>query len=249
MQYKLQRVGSDRLFFDLYRYTACIGLEGASALRGWRCEQEQDALDGISKRWAWRAWRNQYINLQGLSRANRGGSWQKTRASVAPDQAEQEIKVQLDRVMTVFKILRQNRDDIKATVSLDMMYVYCNDLAIIDALAASPGVNINYVREVDIDRPRDVLLLNQPTHSHRSYFREKWLPPDQSTMLRNWLLGQHHIRLGPSLGKWVHRYNQDNKGHYIPPNWFIDHDNRGELLMLEMVSPRLVRKTLEIHKR
>jgi len=264
MQYKLDAVSSDRLYFDQYNYTACLALPGASALRGWRIQDESDARNDVSKRWAWRAWRNQHINVHGRWVANVGGSWRgfqggrswpKTLSAEDVQQMEQRHAMELTHLMEVFELLRRYRDSIKCTFSLDLVYMYFNDLEVLNAMANIDTVSVQYARKARVDRPRDVLLLNEPTHSHRSYFREKWLPEDQSRMLRNWLGGQQQIRLSPSLYKWLHRDSHNQlaplkvSGCYVPANWFIDHDNSGELLMLEMVIPRLIRKTLEIQKR
>ncbi|MGA0094728.1 MAG: squalene/phytoene synthase family protein [Chthoniobacterales bacterium] len=60
---------------------------------------------------------------------------------------------------------------------------------------------------------------------------------------------QTEIRISPGMTKWLMRDKSDARGMYVPSGWFIDHNDSGEIFLLEMCVPRLVRKTVDIQQR
>lgn len=249
MQYNIvvTKQSTDRPFFDLYNYSACLNLNGASALRHWRDHDIDLARSDVIKRWRWRGMRSHLIigGLMGASRPvrNQGGSWRvPVRETDEESPGEQCVLAMLDR-------LRMYQQHIKVQVSHDQLYVYSNDLAIIDDLRQLDGVQLSWVKQAQVDRPRDVVLLRTVNHSRRSYLRERWLPPEQVVHLRNFLEHQTEIRISPGMTKWLMRDKSDARGMYVPSGWFIDHNDSGEIFLLEMCVPRLVRKTVDIQQR
>ncbi len=245
MQYNIvvTQQSTDRPYFDLYNYSACLGLAGASALRHWRDNDIHHARSDVIKRWHWRSMRSHLI-MPGLRpMRNQGGSWR-----VLPRESDEESPGQ-QCVLSMLDRLRLYQQHIKVQVSHDQLYVYTNDLDIIDDLRQLDGVRLSWVRQAQVDRPRDVVLLRTVNHSRRSYLRERWLSQEQVAHLRNFLEHQTEIRVSPGMTKWLLREKPDARGMYVPGGWFIDHNDSGEIFLLEMCVPRLVRKTVDIQQR
>lgn len=243
MRCEVTPTSTDRLYHDLYTYSSCLRIPGASALRNWRQGTLQQAQNDVVKRWNWRAWRAQLIYGGNKLLNNQGGSWRPSDLDVVRGNQDLEL------IQSLLGRLRQHQQDIKVQVSHDMLYIYCNDLDIVDFLGDSAGVTLCWTKQAMVDRPRDVVLLRTVNHSRRSFLRERWLSVEHTENLTNFLRNQTEIRLSPGMQKFLKMPQRLTKGMYVPSGWFIDHDDNGEIFMLEMVVPRLIRKTVEIRQR
>jgi hypothetical protein len=98
--------------------------------------------------------------------------------------------------------------------------------------------------EAVINKPRDVVLLKNPKHTHRSYFRYKKITQQQKHNLVKFLENQQNfVRLSPSLLDWL-----DNRFFRSQDYFFIDHDGVNWLTMLSLVCPDIIRKTMQIEQ-
>ena len=97
-----------------------------------------------------------------------------------------------------------------------------------------------YTRAV-VGRPKNTIRLKDPRHQWRSYFKIGKLTAEQKTQLVNFLANQHTVRLSPALTQWV-----DLKFTRTQDYFFIDYNEPVWLTMLSLVSPGLIRKTLQI---
>ena len=111
-------------------------------------------------------------------------------------------------------------------------------LLLFDALSYVETVS---VKPRIVDRPRDTLYIQSAKHEYRSYFRAGRFDEPERSNLVNYLKNQEEIRLSPSLKSFV-----DYDYKYLNDNAFIDHNTIGEIVMLNLVKPRAIRKTVKL---
>jgi hypothetical protein len=213
-------VSKDRLYFDQYEYCLNFKLEELSALR----ELDHAHIDReLNHRSSWRQ-RN----------PNFGGSW-RGRGNEITDQHRTDCHLLCD-----YLLAQQNY---KLVIYGDWGYVYSSDLSMLRNIE-----KLNYLKAVNIkhavtDIPRGSILIKSSQHEYRSYFRAGRVTAQQRESLRNFLANQQDVRTGPGLQKFL---NNTQTHHYINDNMFIDHNGQGIVMMLGLILPRAIRKTLTL---
>jgi hypothetical protein len=229
---KINRREKQNLYYDIYRYVCAFDLVGTSCLRGFHQSDldDEDITDRFSRR------RSGFYVSSFMK--NLGGNWSANPPSV-PMQANID---NLCNFLTVLKSIPNS----KVVIGYDWGYIYTNDVSVLETLDQVPYlVNRTYSEAVPT-YPKDVVLLSRPYHyTHRSYFRDRYVSQDERTKIGNFLLAQQHIKLSRSMAEY---FNSTSPGRYchMRPYWFFDHNHTGELLLMEMVMPRMIRKTLPI---
>jgi len=84
--------------------------------------------------------------------------------------------------------------------------------------------------------------LRRSDYSYRTYLRcHKW-NANQIVNLRSFLQAQSQdVKVSPSMRHWFESQETRSQDYY-----FFDHVSRDLLLMLDLICPRLIRKTLPI---
>lgn len=150
-------VSKDRLYFDKYEYSICLGLNEAGVLR----EKTASAIARAIE------WRN------------------KQRYNWSPrDLITEETK---NNLFAMFNELEPIRDQIKLMISFGILYIYSNDIAILRHLAKLPYVTFCNASQAVVDRPRDVVFKTDPKFQYRSYFREIHLEEADRDRLLNFI--------------------------------------------------------------
>jgi len=215
----VQSISRDRLFYDRYEYCFNFRMAEADTLR----ELDHAKIDQIID------YRN---SLQHVT-PNFGGSWhRKTMIS----------NIQRERCHIVCDLLL-DMPDLKLVLSRDWVYVYNNDLFALRQLEKLEFVEPLSMTHVTVDRPRDTLLIRNSTYDYRSYFRARKIDIRTKDSLCRFLKDQQDIRISPGLQGFL---SPDWKYHGLSDHYFIDHNETGVLLMLELILPRAIRKTLGI---
>lgn len=133
----------------------------------------------------------------------------------------------------------------KRVVYSDWQYFYTNCPEIFAGLAAMPGVKYTTYTKAVIDRPRDTVILQHSDYAWRSYFQERMYPQEQIALLSNFILSRdQQFKI---TNTWRERLPQ--KWCYINRSFFVDHHDQRDALLLNMVIPGCVRKTLPIVSR
>jgi hypothetical protein len=139
----------------------------------------------------------------------------------------------------------------KLTLSGNWAYVYTNDAALANRLvAACPGANVRFVKKAEVSQPRDVVVLSHSDYAYRTYLRSMWVDDQQIGNLDNFFAAQNDVNVSPckSFQKFL-KSNKAYKSHWLANHYFIDHNDPGYPLMVSLVVPRVVRKTLPIVQR
>lgn len=166
---------------------------------------------------------------------NFGGSWYNN----APD-----ITAEITENLHNFcDFLKQNTVKKKIVIYSNHVYIYCNDIGLFNSIN-----DLGYIKMIDFfscdicGSPGTVILKN-PKHKLRTYFRSLQLDDAAITAVKTLLSNQPDVRMSPSLMTFF-----DRSWNYIQDHFFIDHDDDKLLLMLKLIRPELIRKTLSIHK-
>ena len=123
-----------------------------------------------------------------------------------------------------------------------MVWIYTNDIKLLKILDNCKYLDCKKFTQAQVDRPKNSVLLKNSKHTHRSYFKNIKLSLEEKQQLANFFTSQQkNIRPSPSLKTWLH-----GKFNRTQDYFFIDHDGEQWLLMMSLVIPGLVRKTLEI---
>jgi len=135
------------------------------------------------------------------------------------------------------------KEPFKMTVTGDQIWIYANSLMFLNSFDHLPGVVWPTYSEAVIDRPLDTIRLRDSKYTRRTYLREQAVTAEQRQRLRDFFNNyQDSIRLCPSLNKWIVYAT----GRRIFGYYFIDHDDDGWLILLNLLQPGLVRKTVQI---
>lgn len=156
----------------------------------------------------------------------------------------------IKNIYTTLDFFINETEPFKLTLSGNWAYIYTNDDAFAKRLiAACPGVHLRYVKQAKLTQPRDAVLLNESKFAYRTYLRSMWVDDHQLTSLDSFFTAQQE-QLQPCKSlKMFLKSNTAYRNHWLASHYFVDHNDPGYCLMLNLVVPRAVRKTLPIVQR
>jgi hypothetical protein len=224
---KFKSVIKDRLFYD--RYTYCIGfhLDEVSCLR----ELNHQYIDVIIERR--RHWRE--ISLQRWNPAQ-GSKHIITRRS--REITDEHVK----NLHELTDMLLRSRVDFKLVTSVSNAWIYTNDIKLLEQVSEIDFLICKMYTQAVVDRPKNTIKLKSPKHRYRSYLKSVKLTDEEKTQLCNFFTNQQgHARMGPALLKWM-----DERWHRTQDYFFIDHDDESWIVLLSLIKPSMIRKTVEL---
>jgi hypothetical protein len=132
--------------------------------------------------------------------------------------------------------------DYKFVTSVNHAYVYTSSLTLIKKLEGLANLTDIKYTEAVVNRPKGTVKLKKPKHQYRSYLKSTKLSPLQKENLVNFFDNQKdHLRISPALQGWL-----IGPFHRCQEYFFIDYDSESWLVMLSLVTPGIVRKTVDI---
>ena len=204
------------MFYDKYQYGICVGLEESGCLRA-KTHAELDR------------------NISYRNSARR--QWGTLRNTNVIEQAQRE------KLFAIFDELDQLRSYIKLVVGYNFIYVYSNDIFVLEKIANLPDVRfINSVQSI-VDRPRDVILKTNPKFKYRSYFKDKTLDEEQRDRLLAFFDTRKSIY---SITNTVKKHLSRYRVYYLQRHFFVEHNDPKDITMLSLVVPGIIRKTMPI---
>lgn len=133
----------------------------------------------------------------------------------------------------------------KKIVCNNTLWIYTNDPNDFAAVLAHPATKLVEHKQADVCLPSDCVLLKQPKHKYRTYFRERWLEDNELAAVRRYFKARaDQFRFGPGFAQLL-------KGHrmWMAAHYFVDHDDEKDTMFMNLACPRLVKKTLPIRAR
>ena len=228
-------VKTDRLFFDQYTYCVRIVMPDIFCIRALKKSEFdlENILDYI----------RQYYKKVKESR-QKSGFYRYNNKKFDHD------KKYLDKILDLVDFLYPYRSNIKIVLSGDWGTFYTNDLNFVSELLNKKYASSFDLRQAVVSRPRDTVCLQSSKFEHRSYFAEKNINEDTKENLKKYLISQPDIRIGPGLKSWLAGSNQFRlwRTNFIQRYYFIDHNDPGFAVMLSLIVPGLIRKTISIVK-
>jgi len=149
----------------------------------------------------------------------------------------------LTNILAAFDEIDCVRDRIKLVISFNIMYIYSNDVGILQQLADLPYIAFNNAVQAVVDRPRDVIVINAPKFRYRSYFKERYIEPEDRDRLLNFIdLRKDTFKITYTLRAHLKK----NRWHWMQRHHFVEHNDPKDITMLSLVVPGLIRKTLPV---
>ena len=130
--------------------------------------------------------------------------------------------------------------DHQVVIHSNTVYVYSNDTQRLAGLNQVEYVSHQKGTQATVDQPQDRILLANPQHQYRTYFRDRYQGAEP---LRKFLLTRKDC-FSYTTGFRLRLSGPHN--FVVQRHCFVDHDNAGDALMLNLVCPGIVRKTLPI---
>jgi len=221
-------VVKDRLFYSQFEYCIRFHLEEVNCLR----TLDHAQIDRMIERRI--AWRRIDQTLAHSKSAN-------IVATMLSNRSNKITETTVENLHKLAELLLTTPATFKLVVSSFTGYVYTNDLALIDSVSKLPGVLYTEYARAIVGRPKNTIQLQDPKYQWRSYFKIGKLTTEQKTQLINFLANQPDVRISPALTKWI-----DLKFTRTQDYFFIDYNEPAWLTMLSLVTPGLIRKTLQI---
>lgn len=180
-----------------------------------------------------RRWDHRHLNAA-IEYSNANGGYSRRSSSID----EQDASNLHNFVDTVAKL-----DDHKIILTWNHAYVYTNNTQDLQDLAELPYVHNLCPTQAVVNRPRDTVLLTDPQHRYRTFLKERYMTPDTMSILSKFLLSRNDcFRITTDLQRKLAKSNELWTCSY----YFVDHNNLEDLVMLQLVCPGIVRKTLTI---
>ena len=184
-----------------------------------RIRDEADMIKYVQQRMSWDHWRPRYTD------------------SVVAD------------LKTALSFVNNISVPFKLIVGGHWASIYTNDRDLTDDLIAHcPFTAQHRLKQAVVDRPRDTVLLLEPTHKLRSYFKAQRFPGDKIPALKEFLEAQGTaVRPSPGMKQFLRGTWKGD--HWLPDHYYVDYDDPVYATMLALIMPRPFRKTVPIVQR
>lgn len=240
---EVDRCGSDRLFYDRYHYSLRFYLQEFHCIRPWHdAGHNNDLVDLLILI-------DRYRNAHDRRRDKFSATtWfpKHLRDPVSTAHAQKELQ---NNLSTFVETAWPYREEIKVVATTNWGYVYSNNLDLLKKIAALPGLEKQRLQQMVIDRPLNTVALRKKQHNYRTYFRDLRVTETQRDQIQHYLDQQQDIRVCPSLKSWKttdQTYSWVKNVAWSRSTFFFDHQGAADALMLEMIVPGIIRKTLQI---
>lgn len=224
---------SDRLYFDKYQYCLSFRLTRATVLRRLGKDEVHDIRTYITERFiAQTRWGNL-------------GSRYPHRDDVSEELYRHRT---LNDLIAVAQALLPHLETMRLMVCGHYMYLYSNNLAALQALAEIPQFTVGtQLRQIEVNRPINTVMLRNSLYLKRSYFRERWIDAKSKEAVKNFLTRQDDIRLSPALKSCLDGNNVSYRGETLMQRYFFfDHNSDSTSVMLELIAPGTIRRTVPV---
>jgi hypothetical protein len=142
----------------------------------------------------------------------------------------------------VCTVLQSSTCPFKMVVSHNTVWIYTNHTALLDTINALSEINFKKFFKAVIARPKNTILLKASKYASRCYFKSLKLTSEEKKLICNFFNNnQDNIRIGPAFKTWC-----DSRFTRLQDYFFIDYTNESWLVMLSLIRPGLIRKTMQI---
>jgi hypothetical protein len=151
----------------------------------------------------------------------------------------------VDYVKVIFQKLYEVSVPFKKVINYSELTIYTDHYQEVSAVLSPHMPYRSYaLAQAQVTQPRDVVLLTNPQHSLRTYLRDRRLNPVQGEQLRRFFLSR--VSHWGYSNNFTWRLQHNTSFQHMHDYFFFDHDDARDCIMLQMVTPGIVRKTLPI---
>jgi hypothetical protein len=149
----------------------------------------------------------------------------------------------LELLYKLAELLKLYQTEIKLIVSGNCGYVYTNNIELLLSVLTDFPQHVRQLRRACIVRPRNTVSLHNSPHQFRTYFREKSINQTEKQQLLAFLQTQNEWRVSKRL-----KVQLQYQTHvlWLSRSYFIDHNAETEVLMLNLIVPGILQKTMPI---
>jgi hypothetical protein len=219
----IKPVETNQLFFGQHQYSVRFDHRDLGIIRGLNPNKIDQAVKERN------AWRNEHKRLYSFA----------INMHQIDTQMTQNLK-------DLCNLLAPHKKNIKFVVSFDRGYVYTNDIELVKAITATPFLDKIKIQQAIPVCPAGTIGLKNPKWSHRTYFKSRELTAEQRNSMCEYLKSRENVKLSPGLTEWANQEHANWWVNWTHAHFFIDHNNDGELLFLNMVVPNITGRTMAI---
>ena len=213
----------DRLYFDQWQYAFVFFVREAHLLR---CRDVDQVRQQATMRQSWAHLQDRYAGNT------------------------------VSNLVAVLTYINTITEPFKLVVSGSWGTIYTNDANLADNFLTNCDFVLpaqTRLKQAVVDRPRDTVLLLEPTYKLRSYFKSQQFPGSKIPALREFFAAQGNaIQPSPAMKRFLQetwRGVHVHHNHWFPDHYYVDYDNPVYATMLALIMPRPFRKTMTIVQR
>jgi hypothetical protein len=220
----IKTVERNDLWYRRYEYCLRVHINEGSVLR-YRDHDVIDRMIARRKEWGRR-----------IAHATQPGSWVWKELDITDQD--------LANLHTMCDVLLSIPQEHKIMISSNWIYIYTEDVALLDSIIGLEFLDPSMMSrsQVILVGSPDTVIRKNSRYSKRSFFRNLSVTTTQLSGVSNYLLNQDSVRPSPSL-KWAMSNKFTTR---FMDYFFVDHDDDSALIMLSLIVPNVIRKTLPI---
>ena len=140
-------------------------------------------------------------------------------------------------------LLRALPASCKIMIQYDHVFLYTNELNTLKDMSQVAYLDRQLIGQAVVVYPKDTVMLLNPVNQYRTFLKSKWWDLDTSTRVKKFLLGRQDLfRIPRGFCEKLERPGRlATRDHH-----FLDHNDPDLLLMLSLVCPGIINKTLPI---
>lgn len=230
---KFKQVAKDSLFYSRWQYCIAFHLAEVSALK----TLDRDYINRVIER------RKTYneISRQRWSAVPIIGKSSSLKTILARKKRDITDEI-VENIHSLADTLIDTDIPFKLVTSIDQAWIYSNSKDLITTLSKNTALLEQQYTEAVITRPKNSIKLANPAHTHRSYFKSTKLSDKEKNSLITFFANQsENIRISPAFTSWLLTPYHRSQDYF-----FMDHNGEGWLVLLALIKPGLVRKTVDI---
>lgn len=158
----------------------------------------------------------------------------------APSRVDRQTHANLHNMCDLLRALPAS---CKIMIQYDHVFLYTSTIGTLEHMS-----QVDYIDQIKIGEavavyPKDTVMLLNPVHQYRTFLKSRWWDLDISNRVKKFLLGRQDLfRIPKGFCEKLERPGRlATRDHH-----FLDHNDPDLLLMLSLVCPGIINKTLPI---
>lgn len=227
---QVHTVDRGSLFFNQWEWSVLAALPEAGCVRGRTVASTDSAIENRKR------YEHQRFNLGWAKKAN---------VTVFTD-------LVVNRLHTVARWLETQTEPYKLVTEQGRVTLYSNSFDQIQDFVQTiaPFDLFWMIKQAVLTLPANAIMLKgAPKYQYRTFFRGRELTDHNKTVLKDWINNMAgEVKASPSMRKWLNGtgYRWNYQANQCESYYFVEHNDAKLDVWMSMVSPGLVRKTMQV---